>query len=61
MAALIADHNRVHIEAWVDGDARSDDMAGGQWIAYPEELLAGPPADQLPDGKLPGQRTAGGP
>ena len=42
VAALIADQNRAGIDILVDGDARfDDDVAGRQWIAYPEDRLAG--------------------
>ncbi|MDE0138061.1 MAG: cobalamin-independent methionine synthase II family protein [bacterium] len=42
VAALVADQNQAGIDILVDGDARfDDDVAGRQWIAYPEERLAG--------------------
>ena len=42
VASLIADQNRAGSDILVDGDARfDDDVAGRQWIAYPEERLAG--------------------
>ena len=42
VAVLIADQMRAGIDALVDGDARfDDDVAGRQWIAYPEERLEG--------------------
>ena len=61
VAALIADQNRAGMDILVDGDARfDDDVAGRQWIAYPEERLAGlgPPelrAYPIHRGKQPGE------
>ena len=61
VAALVADQNRAGIDILVDGDARfDDDVAGRQWIAYPEERLAGlgPPELRtypIHQGKQPGE------
>ena len=61
VAALVSDQNRAGIDILVDGDARfDDDVAGRQWIAYPEERLAGlgPPELRtypIHQGKQPGE------
>ena len=61
VAALVADQSRAGIDILVDGDARfDDDVAGRQWIAYPEERLAGlgPPelrSYPIHEGRQPGE------
>ena len=61
VAALVADQNRAGIDILVDGDARfDDDVAGRQWISYPEERLAGlgPPelrSYPIHQGRQPGE------
>ena len=61
VAALVADQNRAGVDILVDGDSRfDDDVAGRQWIAYPEERLAGlgPPelrSYPIHQGKQPGE------
>ncbi|MCE2530260.1 MAG: cobalamin-independent methionine synthase II family protein [Acidimicrobiia bacterium] len=61
VAGLVADQYQAGIDVLVDGDARfDDDVAGRQWIAYPEERLAGLGPPQLRSypihqGKQPGE------